>query len=180
MIRYLAFLRGINVGGHNKIKMKDLEGWFLSWKFMNVKTYIQSGNVAFDSEIMNPGDLKFSVEKRLKEISGYDVTVILRTLDEIKKMADQNPFIGFQGEPADKHYICLTDSRLNDPHLKLPFVNEKEGLYLIGLQNGNAFVVSRQMGGSYGFPNNWIERAFKVASTARNWNTIQRIIESQG
>jgi uncharacterized protein (DUF1697 family) len=179
MIHYVAFLRGINVGGHKKILMKDLEQWFLSMKFTGVRTYIQSGNVAFGSEITVPGELKFTIEKQLKDILACEVEVILRSREQLIQMAAQNPFDSFQGEPADKHYVCFMGVNPTDPYIKLPHINEKEGLHLISVQNGNAYVVSRQINGRYGFPNNWIEKLFRVSSTARNWNTIQRIVESQ-
>ncbi len=87
----IAILRGINVGGKRKILMTDLKLLCetLGWK--NVKTYIQSGNLIFTSEVEN-SKLENMLEKAITEKYGFDVPVIIRNADELKTTIDKNPF----------------------------------------------------------------------------------------
>lgn len=82
MTTYIAFLRGINVGGKKTIKMEDLVRVFASMGFRNVRTFIQSGKVIFDAP--ETGDvLTRKIEKKLLKSFGYEVLVVLRTSDDL-------------------------------------------------------------------------------------------------
>jgi uncharacterized protein (DUF1697 family) len=89
---YVALLRGINVGGHKLIKMKELARIFADAGFKNVRTYVASGNVIFESGSANRAALTRKIEKALQKALGYDVTVVLRTLSEIESIVNRNPF----------------------------------------------------------------------------------------
>ena len=89
---YVALLRGINVGGHKLIKMKELARIFTDNGLKNVRTYIASGNVIFESGSANKAALTRKIEKALQQTLGYEVTVVLRTLSEIESIVNRNPF----------------------------------------------------------------------------------------
>lgn len=91
MITYIALLRGINVGGKNIIKMADLRHVFDTLGLLNVRTYIQSGNVLFQSD---DGEqvLKNLIEHKLEAVFGYHGAVILRTSDELRQLIINCPF----------------------------------------------------------------------------------------
>lgn len=88
---YIAFLRGINVGGKNSIKMAELKKMFEGMGFQGVQTYIQSGNVIFESE----DDEEFlhkAIEQKINAVFGLEVKVILRTVGELEQIIANCPF----------------------------------------------------------------------------------------
>ena len=91
MIKYVAFLRGINVGGKNIIKMEVLKDLFESLHFKNVITFIQSGNVIFESEIKDRKILIKQIEAGLKKELGNNVAVIIRTKEEMNNIIKLDP-----------------------------------------------------------------------------------------
>ena len=98
--RYVAFLRGINVGGRGILKMKDLARMFVSAGCENVRTTIQSGNVIFEARAKNADTLHRKVEKRLRDHLGMEVKVLLRTVREVENLAKLDPF-KHAGEHSD-------------------------------------------------------------------------------
>ena len=93
MNTYISFLRGINVGGHSKIKMKELIELYESLGLKNVKTYVQSGNVVFESNGNNINQIIKKIETGIQKQFGLDVKVMVRTPDEIKRIIKNNPFL---------------------------------------------------------------------------------------
>jgi len=90
-MRYIAFLRAINVGGH-LVKMDQLRKLFEGLKFTNVETFIASGNVIFDSPSKDSVALEVRIERHLKKALGYDVETFLRTCEEVVAAAKRAPF----------------------------------------------------------------------------------------
>ncbi len=88
---YIALLRGINVSGHKSIKMVDLVKLFESLSFRNVKTYVQSGNVIFESPSVDTSTIAGKIEKKIKQTHGFSVDIIIRTSDEFEKLISRNP-----------------------------------------------------------------------------------------
>lgn len=91
MTKYVAFLRGINVGGHN-VKMEHLRGLFEALGFANVETFIASGNVIFDSPSKNAKTLERKIESSLREALGYEVATFIRSTHEVASVAAYRPF----------------------------------------------------------------------------------------
>jgi uncharacterized protein (DUF1697 family) len=91
MEKKIAILRGINVGGKRRILMADLKLLFESFGLKNVVTYIQSGNVIFDSDQLN-SELENLFEKGITEKFGFDVPVIVRSSKDLEKAIQKNPF----------------------------------------------------------------------------------------
>jgi len=88
----ISLLRGINIIGHNLIKMADLKALYESLRFREVRTYIQSGNVIFESDVSNPAKLEQQIEKAIKQKFGYHVSVWAKTPADFKKILTKNPF----------------------------------------------------------------------------------------
>src|SRR5438552_19199303 len=107
MTKYIAFLRGINVSGQKLIKMEDLSRMFAEFGFHNVKTYIQSGNVIFETAEPNPDTLTEKIEQGLHESLGYEVTVILRTFLEVEDLVKRDPFKGTKADGNAKMYVTF-------------------------------------------------------------------------
>lgn len=173
--KYIAFLRSINVGGHNIISMGDLKKLFIDLGYKHVHSFIQSGNVIFSSTETDTGKIANRIGRQLRKILGSDIVIIIRSSDEIAEVIKTDPF---KHVPNDnlKLYVVLLD-KIPAKVPPLPLISEKDGLEIISISGKDIFVLSRRVKNMYGFPNNFIEREFAVNSTSRNWNTIQKIYE---
>ena len=176
MITYVAFLRAINVAGQKLIKMQELVRILSAAGFRNVRTYIQSGNVIFDSASANSAAVRRKLERTLEKAFGYRVTVVLRTLPELQRLIRREPFKTVTTESDVMLFVVLL---ADDPKTKpkLPLISEKENLTVIEVQDGAAFVVARRKeNGRSGFPNAFVEKTLGVSATTRNWNTVTKIL----
>lgn len=174
MAKYMAFLRGINVGGHKIIKMKDLSNAFASLGFKNVKTFIQSGNVIFEDD-KNANDSTKKIESKLLKLAGYEVAVFLRTISDIEDMVRHNPFKETKFNDAKKYVTFLYDKPKSKP--KLPLMSSKKDVEVIGISNRELFCLAFQKNGRFGFPNAFVEKEFGMKATTRNWNTVSKILK---
>jgi uncharacterized protein (DUF1697 family) len=104
-MRYVALLRGINVGGKNLIPMPRLKGCFEAQGFADVVTYIQSGNVLFTSNEKAPA-LVGRIEAELSKTFGYAASVVLRSKQQMRQVVDDAPD-GFGAEPTVHRYDVL-------------------------------------------------------------------------
>ena len=176
-IRYIAFLRGINVSGQKIIKMTDLAAMFGKMKFDNVKTYIQSGNVLFDSLETNQTELTIAVEEGLYKALGYKVVVILRSLDELRDIISENPFKEKVESETEKFYVTLLAAEPTK-QFELPLCSINNDAEVFQLDNLNAYCISRRINGKSGFPNLLVEKKLGVPATTRNWNTINNLAKT--
>ena len=176
MIRYVAFLRGINVGGKKLIKMEDLRRVLESSGFRNVQTFIQSGNVIFESSEIDREALTTKIEKKLLKAFGHDVTVVLQTVGELETILKLNPFRKIKPGADVMRFVVLLSAEPESKN-KLPLVSATEKLEVLAIKNRAVFILChRKPNGFFSFPNNFSEKHFGVAATTRNWNTIQRIV----
>ena len=95
MTRMVVFLRGINVGGHTITKSK-LQEAFTSLGYQNVSTYKQSGNVILETEEADPKIIENKVEKKLRELLGYDVAAFVRSISQLKAIVNLESFKGYE------------------------------------------------------------------------------------
>ena len=107
MITYIAFLRGINVGGHKKIKMADLRILLEGLGHKEVMTYIQSGNVIFNSLEEDRDKLENQISEAIKGHYGFEVPVLVQTRTEINKILDNNPYNDPEDLASNKIYFVL-------------------------------------------------------------------------
>ncbi|HET6663651.1 MAG TPA: DUF1697 domain-containing protein [Acidimicrobiales bacterium] len=110
MARYIAFLRGINVGGH-QVTMDDLRRSFEALDFDNVATFIASGNVIFDAGNPKPATLTRRIERQLRDSLGYEVPTFLRTDAELARIADHEPFPDLDAADGDSSYVAFLYKR---------------------------------------------------------------------
>jgi uncharacterized protein (DUF1697 family) len=172
-MNYIAFLRGINVSGHKIIKMTDLAKMFADMKFKNVKTYIASGNVLFESNEKDVSKLEAKIEKQILKTFGFEVIVFIRTKDELEKIVKLNPFAKIKIEKPKFSVLFVKEPG----KLKVPLSSEKYAVEIIGAQRNNYFCSANpDVVGSSGGANLFIEKEYKIPGTARNWNTILKIM----
>ncbi len=174
---WVALLRGINVGGKNKLPMKELVGLFESLGCKNVQSYIQSGNVIFDGPATLtrkvPGLVAVGIQKRW----GYDVPVITRTAAELVAAVKRNPFVK-HADPAHLYIVFLAGkpgaARIAtlDPDRSPPDRFEVLGREIhVYAPNG----VARSK-----LTNRYFDSKLSTVSTARNWKTVHKLIELAG
>ncbi|MBK8340137.1 MAG: DUF1697 domain-containing protein [Flavobacteriales bacterium] len=107
MNTYIAILRGINVSGARPLPMKELKALFEGLKCGNIRTYIQSGNVVFEGGKIDPLAFASKVEAAIKKKYDYDVPVLMRTLDEMKAVVQDNPYLKHKGIELDKLHVTF-------------------------------------------------------------------------
>jgi uncharacterized protein (DUF1697 family) len=174
---YIALLRGINVSGHNKIKMVELRKLFTDLNFSDVTTYIQSGNVIFTSIEKDISKIERNIKEAIKHQFDYDVKVLVITKKDIETVFGSNPFLKTQDPDITK--LCVTfisDFPTSENVLQLKKftssytdefkINEKH----IFLHCPTGFAKTK-------LTNNLIERKLKLDATSRNWKTITKLVE---
>lgn len=176
MLRYVAFLRAINVAGHASLSMSTVREAFQAAGCKRVRTVIQSGNVIFEAGKAEASTLVGRVQSRLRTRVGKEVTVFLRRADEVADLVRLRPFDRFGKEKDIKCYVCFLGGT-PPSGLRVPILSERESLEVVDVRGCEAFVVSRRIKGKtiYGFPNNFVEKVFGVTATTRNWSTVMRI-----
>ena|SRR5215510_13495842 len=178
MTRYVALLRGINVGGRRLIKMDELVRICSGAGLRNARTFIASGNVIFESTSANKAALTRKIEKALAQALGYEVTVILRTLSDLEALVKRNPF---RGRPSGKDFMQFVVFLAAEPKnsITIPLISTTEKFEVFAVIDSAAFILSRRkQTGWFGFPNNFVEKQFGVAGTTRNWSTVNKIIKA--
>jgi uncharacterized protein (DUF1697 family) len=174
---YVAFMRAVNVAGHAVVRMEALRGAFAAAGCENVRTFIQSGNVVFDSRRRDEEAVLQALRAELYFLLGVEPGVFLRTLAEMAQLVSRDPFSAFSAEANVKLYVVFLSQQ---PKIRprLPLLLPKEGLEAFGISGREVFVVSRpNPKGFYGFPNNFIEKELSVSATSRNWNTVSKIVK---
>ena len=171
--RYIAFLRGINVGGNKLIKMQALAAAFSAAGFRKVRTYIASGNVVFEGSAKDRKALARKIEKMLTAEFGHEIAVALFTLEELQDLTSTNPFARIK--PSKDVMMCVT--LFNQAVAQdLPRESKTERLKVVAMHERAAFIVARRKPtGWFGYPNNWIEKEFGVTGTTRNWSSLQKV-----
>jgi uncharacterized protein (DUF1697 family) len=175
--RYVALLRAINVRGHAQIAMADLCDAFGQAGCRNVSSYIQSGNVLFETTVRDREALFAKITARVRAVSGPDTSIVFRTIRELDAAARAAPFGSLADDNTIKLYVVFLAARAKRTPT-LPIVDAKERLELVGVRGAHAYVVSRRKPNTmmYGFPNSFVENALGVAATSRNWSTVTKIL----
>jgi uncharacterized protein (DUF1697 family) len=175
--KYVAFLRGINVGGIMPIKMEDLRMSFESLGFLNVETLLASGNVLFEAAKTKSTVLTEKIEEKLKKTFNYEAGVILRTIGEIQELADLKQFENIPVTPQTRFYVTfLRDKpkntsgipyKLDQKDYKIVHISDKEAVSVLTLSPEKG--TTDLMG--------FLEKKFGRNITTRNWNTIIKVLD---
>jgi uncharacterized protein (DUF1697 family) len=175
MITYVALLRGINVSGQKLIKMVHLKNVFESMQLQNVRTYIQSGNVVFESAEKDAKSLTKKIEKGIEDTYSFQVSVFLRTVDELEAVISQSPYNVEQLQETDSLYVSfLSEAPTSEAIDKcMTFQNDIDEF---SIQNREVYILIHKSYGNSQFSNNFLEKKLKVAATTRNWATVNKLI----
>ena len=162
---YVALLRGINLGKINKVDMKSLKQLFEQLGFEQVQTYIQSGNVLFNSLILEEQQL----EEKLQQTYHFEIPVIVRSEAELLA-AIQQPIT----EKENVYFLFLKNKMTEQQQNDLKEIVTDDFIIL----NDDTIVIN--LSASYHkskFTNAFFERKLRITSTARNKNTVQKILQ---
>jgi uncharacterized protein (DUF1697 family) len=175
-VRYAALLRGINVGGHRKIKMTDLAAYFGEMGFTDVTTLIASGNVLFAAPEQDEAALEAIVERALATSLGYDVDVMVRSVARLRELRERDPFPPMG--PDEHAYVSML-KRVPPAVPDLPATFPDEGFSVLAVDDREVFFMTRKLAnGRHGDPAKFLKRSLgKIPATVRNWNTIVKMSE---
>ena len=170
MMKYVAFLRAINVGGNAVIKMADLKKMFEAAGLGNVQTYIQSGNVIFESD-QEPDALEKQIEHLLEKAAAYKIHAFVRTMHEVQAIAEKSPFTPKEGEVAYVTFLKKKPDTKSQQAL-LSFKSEADDFAFEGRQLYNL----RRNPEKSIFSGNFVEKHLKMPATTRSMTTIAKIV----
>ena len=175
MVTYIALLRGINVSGHNMIKMDELKRVLGELDFTGIRTYIQSGNIVFGSNSDVPAVLAAGIAGKIRERFGFEVPVVIRTLQELDTISKSNPFLRDGNLDAGKMHVTflpeLPDPERTEKIMEYNFppdefaINGKE-IYLYCPDGYGRTKLTPQ----------FFESKLKISTTTRNWKTILTLL----
>lgn len=173
-MKYVAFLRGINVGGKTSIKMEELRKVFATLGFENIKSYIQSGNVVFETDETDEEKLTEMIGNAV-ETNFFKTPVMIRSLEEIKEIQANNPFSGEEFEDKLFHVVFLSEM-LSDEKEKLLLSQNKEN-EKFAVRGRNVYCLLRDGVADSLLGKKFIDNKLKTPATARNWRTVNKILE---
>ncbi len=170
---YIALLRGINVGGHN-VKMDRLRSLFTELGLSNVRTFIQSGNVFFDSDETDLAILQGRIEQHLEKALGYTVPTFLRTITQIEAIMANDPFKGLDVTSDMRLCIVFTAQPIPDK-MALPMTSSKQDVAIIGANEHEAFVVWHIIDGRPPAATT-LDKVLGKTTTTRFFHTMAKIL----
>lgn len=172
----LSLLRGINVGGREKIKMADLRDLYASLGYPNARSLLQTGNVVFDTDEPDLTRVKARLEAGISAAFGFDVPVIMRSPAAFKTIFQRHPFTDEQlNEPSKIVVVFLSGAP--SPQSVDALRENNPGREFIGADGRELFIFYTDGQARSKLDNSRIERALDLPATARNWNTCKRLLK---
>ena len=176
MKTHLALLRGINVSGHNMIKMDVLKSLLENAGFQNVRTYIQSGNVFVDSEEEHDASVGFKIKQEIFKELGLEVPVVVIGKEDLESCFKNNSYLKEKEYDTKKLYVAfiskeLSSGALND--LKISQFKPDEA----AIDKSRIYIKYAVGAGKTRLDQKYIEKKLNVVATIRNWNTVSTLLE---
>ena len=181
MTTYISILRGINVSGQKMIKMDALKEMYEDLHFTNIQTYIQSGNVIFQSVQSEPKDLRQRISNELMKKFGFEIPVIVLDTIELKEIAERNPFKSNKTKDISHLHVTFLSSkpeRIDNTMIIQNKAKEEE----FAITDKAVYLYCPNGYGRTKWTNTFFENKLKVEATTRNWKTtieLLRIAEKQ-
>jgi uncharacterized protein (DUF1697 family) len=173
---YISILRGINVSGQKLIKMDDLRKMYEISDFQNVTTYVQSGNVIFNGDDFERSDLEQKISQQIHKTFGFEVPVIVLTIDKLKRIIDNNPFLKDSNKEHSFLYVTFLSSK-PDCIGKESIESKKQDEEAIYFSENAVYLYCPKGYGRTKITNNLLESKLKVVATTRNWNTTNELLK---
>lgn len=175
-MKYVAFLRGINMIGHRPVKMSVVQKIFEDLGFQNIKTIGASGNVLFETSKEHHIARSKEIQETLENATGHSMKVVLRTVPEVESLVKLNPFKGITISPHTKFLITFL-SETPKHKITIPYTSPENDFKVLQLLPNEVCSVaflspSRQRTGVLSF----LEKEFGKGVTTRNWSTITKLL----
>jgi uncharacterized protein (DUF1697 family) len=171
----IAMLRAINLGAHHRVRMDDLRAMCEALKLRDVQTYLQSGNVVFRAD-SDPGPLSKRLEKDIERKFGFHSDVISRTVSEMRDVVARNPFAQRGDIEPNKLLVTFLAADPGDARREQvrQIKTDPEELQIVGRE---LYVYYPNGIGRSKLPSSGIDKALNTPGTARNWNTVTKLLE---
>ena len=174
MNKYIVLLRGINVGGHNKLPMAELRTLLSTNGYKNVATYIQSGNIVLDST-MSVEKTNEHIKLLIKQQFDYNIPVVTLTAEEIKKCFTENPYLKIEDNVKNLHVTFLKNIPENKLVTNLEINSSNNDSYTI---SGKTIYLHTPDGyQKTKFSNIQFEKKLNTQATTRNWKTTTKLVD---
>lgn len=173
---FISMLRGVNVGPHNRIKMDALRALYESLNLQHPRTHVQSGNIIFRAKEKDEAKLTKRIRDGIAKTFGFSPAVVVRTTEELRAAMDANPFAKRKDiEPAK---LLITFLAAAPPAGASTTLSDLKGypeeLHLIGRE---LYIYFPNGAGKSKLPWSQVEKLLGVTGTARNWNSVTKLLE---
>jgi uncharacterized protein (DUF1697 family) len=176
MTTHLALLRGINVSGHNMIKMEALKTALQNIGFLNVQTYIQSGNVFVDTAEESAAKVGFIIKQEIYKTFGHDVAIVVINQNDLEECLANNPYLKNKEVDIKKLYVAFVSKLLTKDsihELKISQFKPDEAII-----DGTKIYIKYEIGaGKTRLDQKYIEKKLNLTATIRNWNTVTQLLK---
>jgi uncharacterized protein (DUF1697 family) len=176
MTTHLALLRGINVSGHNMMKMEALKTTLEAVGFENVQTYIQTGNVFIDTDEENAAAIGFKIKQEIFKVFGHEVPVVVIGKSDLEACFNNNPFLKEAALDVKKLYVAFVSATLRSDSindLKMSQVKPDEA----SIDQSRIYIKYAVGAGKTRFDQKYIEKKLNLTATIRNWNTVTQLLK---
>lgn len=176
MTTHLALLRGINVSGHNMMKMDALKTMLENIGFQNVRTYLQSGNVFIDTEEESASKVGFIIKQEIFKVFGHEVPAIVIRKEDLELCFKNNPFLKEKDIDTKKLYVAFVSVELKKENINDLKISQfkPDGASI----DGNRIFIKYAVGaGKTRLEGKYIEKKLNVTVTMRNWNTVTNLLK---
>ncbi len=167
-VRYAAFLRAINVGTTNRVKMADLRQWCEALGFARVRTYLQSGNILLESERTDPEAVAVTLEVMLLERGFKNCSAIVRSEPQMRELLTLEPFADARD---GLQYVVLLRTPTT---LELPALPAKTNLELVGMTRDAVFLWGER---GLSHEASFVQKKLRVSATTRYWSVVKTMGE---
>jgi uncharacterized protein (DUF1697 family) len=175
---YVALLRSVNVAGHGRMSMSDVQRTFETLGYTDVSSYIQTGNIIFRSPAKSQRNLTLAIEGQLASDFGSSPAVILRTGPDLVRIAAASPFPKKGADPA-RHHVTFLAEQPDRAHLEA-FRPPPSGRDELLIDDEEVYVHTPDGYATTKLTGTYLERHLGVVSTTRNWNTVTKLSELVG
>ncbi|ENI5461544.1 DUF1697 domain-containing protein [Flavobacterium psychrophilum] len=176
MTTHLALLRGINVSGHNMIKMDALKSALENIGFQNVQTYIQSGNVFVDTEEENGPSVGFTIKQEIFKVFGHDVPIVIIGKQDLEDCFNNNSYLKEKEADTKKLYVAFISKELNTSALNDLKISQFKP-DVASIDSSRIYIKYDIGAGKTRLDQKYIEKKLNVTATIRNWNTVTKLLE---
>lgn len=172
---WVALLRGINVGGRNRLPMKDLASMFVEAGCEGVRTYIQSGNVLYRSDELRAGEIPSLIGTAIRDRFGYEIPIVTRRASDLDAIVQANPFVAAGAETGRLHVLFLAEAPAAE-HVEALDPDRSPGDEFavrgreVYLHYPNGTARSK-------LTNAWFDSRLSTVTTMRNWKTVRKLLE---